>query len=230
MKAADLFTLPDSLQLFARWFDPEAAPWTWLDRIPEALAEVKYQPLGRVVALPPGLHLEGPVMIHHTARLPAYGVIQGPAWIGPGCELRPGVYIRRNFIAGANCVLGNSCEFKSSLLLDNVQTPHFNYVGDSIMGNGAHLGAGVICANFRLDQANVLAYTPEGRVVTGRRKLGAILGDEAEAGCNAVLQPGTILGPRSAVLSGTPFAGYLPADTLARLEGKVKFLPRRANS
>ena len=93
---------------------------------------------------PCGLHIEGDVYFHPSAKLPPFGLIQGPAYIGEGCELRPGIFIRGNLITGKDCVLGNSCEFKNSLLLDGVQVPHFSYVGDSILGNGAHLGAGVI--------------------------------------------------------------------------------------
>jgi NDP-sugar pyrophosphorylase family protein len=139
MKAGDLFKFPDSLP-FANEFCVEMAPWEWLPIVRKALSKL---PDDVVVSdCPAGLHVEGPVYIHPSVRLPAFGSIQGPAYIAEGCELRPGVFIRGNVIAGAGCVLGNSCEFKNCLLLDRVQVPHFSYVGDSILGNGSHLGAG----------------------------------------------------------------------------------------
>src|SRR5690606_24931956 len=107
-----------------------------------------------------------------TVKLPSFGTIEGPAWIGPECELRPGVYVRGNVIAGKGCLMGNSCEYKNALLLDKVETAHFNYVGDTILGNKAHLGAGVICANLKLLRDEVCACTPDGRIPTGLRKLG----------------------------------------------------------
>jgi NDP-sugar pyrophosphorylase family protein len=135
--------------------------------------------------------------------------------------------VRGNVMVGAGAVLGNACEFKHCLLLDGVQAPHFNYVGDSILGERAHLGAGVICSNLRLDQQEVTVRLPEGVVSTGLRKFGAVLGDEAEVGCNAVLNPGTILGKRALVMPATAFGGYLPAATIARTRGVLQTFPRR---
>ena len=135
--------------------------------------------------------------------------------------------LQRIVIVGAGAVLGNACEFKHCLLLDGVQAPHFNYVGDSILGERAHLGAGVICSNLRLDQQEVTVRLPEGVVATGLRKFGAVLGDEAEVGCNAVLNPGTILGKRALVMPATAFGGYLPAATIARTRGVLQTFPRR---
>jgi bifunctional N-acetylglucosamine-1-phosphate-uridyltransferase/glucosamine-1-phosphate-acetyltransferase GlmU-like protein len=124
-------------------------------------------------------------------------------------------------------VLGNSCEFKNSLLLDGVQVPHFSYVGDSILGNGSHLGAGVILSNLRLDQQPITVRLPDAVVETGLRKFGAILGDQAEVGCNAVLQPGTIMGKRALVMPTVAFGGYLPAATIARMRAGTVTQPRR---
>lgn len=225
MIASDLFDFPDSLP-FAAFFLPTVAPWEWVRQIKAALASNAWTPGTERLDVPPGLHISGAVYIHPTAKLPPYGVIEGPAWIGPGCELRPGVYIRGNVIAGAGCVMGNSCEFKNSLLLDKVQAPHFNYVGDSVLGNKAHLGAGVICANLRLDQLAVPVVLADGnRVSSGLRKLGALMGDAAEAGCNSVLQPGSILGRRAVVVS-MPFSGYLPPNTIAAPKAEYRKLRR----
>ena len=225
MKASALFAFPESLP-FADFFSPDLAPWQWVPRIAEALEAYDFSDPGQAANVPPGLHIEGKVYIHPTAKLPPYGVIQGPAWIGPECELRPGVYIRGKVICGKSCVLGNSSEFKNCLLLDGVQAPHFNYVGDSVLGNKAHLGAGVICANLRIDQKNVPVQTSTGeRADSGLRKLGALVGDDAEAGCNSVLHPGSILGKRSVVLS-MPFGGYLAPNTIAYPETKPKTMRR----
>jgi NDP-sugar pyrophosphorylase family protein len=151
----------------------------------------------------------------------------GPAWIGAGTEIRPGAFIRGNVIVGEDCVLGNACEFKNCLLMDGVQVPHFSYVGDSILGNGAHFGAGVICSNLRLDQKPVVVRGPDATYDTGLKKFGAIVGDKAEVGCNAVLNPGTLLGPRSLVMPLVAFSGYLPAATIAKTRQTVTLIPRR---
>ncbi len=223
MTAADFFTLPPSLGVFAPHFSSGATPWSWLSRISVALANIN----SGERHVPPGVHIEGKVWIDPTVRLPAYATIIGPAWIGPGTEIRPGAFIRGNVIVGAGCVLGNSCEFKNCLLMDGVQVPHFNYVGDSILGNGAHLGAGVICSNLRLDQQPVILRLDGKLIETGLRKFGAILGDKAEVGCNAVLNPGTLLGKRALVMPTVAFTGYLPAGTIARIRGTPTQIPRR---
>ena len=227
MIAADLFDWPESLQAFAAHFSPTAAPWDWLPQVSRALTEAFSELPARPGNPPSGLWLEGAVYLHPSVKLPPYGAIYGPCWIGPDCELRPGVYLRGNVIAGAGCVLGNSCEFKNCLLLDGVQAPHFNYVGDSILGNRAHLGAGVILANLRLDHQAVPVQTPTGRAETGLRKLGGIFGDDAEAGCNAVINPGTILGRGAVVMPGNPFSGYLEPRTIAHSVQTVRKFSRR---
>jgi UDP-N-acetylglucosamine diphosphorylase / glucose-1-phosphate thymidylyltransferase / UDP-N-acetylgalactosamine diphosphorylase / glucosamine-1-phosphate N-acetyltransferase / galactosamine-1-phosphate N-acetyltransferase len=225
MTAADFFALPPSLAVFAGFFDPAAEPWAWLKSVPVALASLPKA--GRRDGLPPGLHVEGEVHLAADVRLPGYGTLIGPCWIGPGVEIRPGAYVRGNVIVGAGAVLGNACEFKNCLLLDGVQVPHFSYVGDSVLGNRAHLGAGAICSNLRLDQKPVVVRTAERVYETGLRKFGAILGDGAEVGCNAVLNPGSVLGRRALVAPGTVFSGVLPAATIARQRGAVSHLPRR---
>lgn len=224
MQAADLFALPPSLKAFAPHFLAETAPWEWVKQIGRALEGIGE---ARPAAVPPGVHIEGRVHIDPSVKLPPFAVIIGPTFIGPGTEIRPGAYIRGNVIVGAGCVLGNSCEFKNSLLLDKVQVPHFSYVGDSVLGNGAHLGAGVILSNLRLDQKEISVRTSSGMAPTGLRKLGALLGDGAEVGCNAVLQPGTILGRRSLVMPTLAFAGTLDAGLIARERSPISTLARR---
>lgn len=225
MKASEFFALPASLGQFAPFFPGEAAPWEWLKKIGESLAGADFTAPGSRV--PAGVHVEGKVWLHPSVKLPPYAVIIGPAWIGARTEIRPGAFVRGNVIVGEGGVLGNSCEYKNCLLLDGVQTPHYNYVGDSILGNKAHLGAGAICSNLRLDQAEVTVRLPAGAVSTGLRKFGAVLGDGAEVGCNAVLNPGTLLGKRAMVTPCTAFGGFLPAGTIARSRASVSTIPRR---
>ncbi len=227
VKALDFFTLPESLAAFAPHFSPEAPPWTWLAGIGAALASADWAPDGAGPTVPPGVHMEGPVFLHPSVKLPPYCVIIGPAWIGAETIIRPGALIRGNVIVGARSILGNACEFKNSLLMDHVQTPHFNYVGDSILGNRCHLAAGVICSNLRLDQKPVVVHGPGEAWETGLRKLGAIVGEDAEVGCNAVLNPGTVLGRRALVGPAIAFGGYLPAATIAKTRPSLTFVPRR---
>jgi NDP-sugar pyrophosphorylase family protein len=226
VKASEFFALPTSLAPFATSFPANLPPWDWLKAIASALAAHKFdQPMLKV---PAGVHVEGFVYLHPSVVMPHTATIIGPVWIGANTEIRPGAFIRGNVIVGESCVLGNSCEFKNCLLMNRVQAPHFNYVGDSILGNGAHFGAGVICSNVRLDQKNVTIPLPGGVVVdTGLKKFGAIVGDRAEVGCNAVLQPGTLLGPRSLVMPLTAFGGCLPAATIAHSRQQLTTLPRR---
>jgi UDP-N-acetylglucosamine diphosphorylase / glucose-1-phosphate thymidylyltransferase / UDP-N-acetylgalactosamine diphosphorylase / glucosamine-1-phosphate N-acetyltransferase / galactosamine-1-phosphate N-acetyltransferase len=226
MKASDFFALPTSLSHFVRHFRPDVPPWEWLKQIGAALGQVQDPPAAP--ASMPGVYMEGTIWIHPTVKLPPFATIIGPVWIGANTEIRPGAFIRGNVIAGENCVLGNACEFKNSLLMDGVAASHFNYVGDSILGNGAHLGAGVICSNLRLDQEPIVVRTADAVFETGLRKFGAILGDHAEVGCNAVLNPGTVIGPRALVSPAIAVSGFVPAATIAHARVALKFISRRA--
>lgn len=209
VKASDLFNLPKSLP-FQKYFLPEARPWEWVLAIREALGDFDFSKAPKCENVPQGFVIEGPVYIHQTVKLPPYGYIQGPAYIGPNTELRPGVYIRGNVIVGDDCVLGNSCEYKNCLLMDNVQTPHFNYVGDSVLGSGSHLAAGVVLANLRLDQQSIsVDIGSKERVQTNLRKLGSMVGEKAEVGCNSVLQPGTVLSKDVLVGSCVALGGFV---------------------
>ena len=214
VKAADFFTLPPSLAVFAAHFPSDVPPWEWLRSIGPALAAF---PFGAPPPeLPSGVHAEGQLWIHSTVKLPSYATLIGPAYIGANTEIRPGAFVRGNVIVGERCVLGNACEYKNCLLMDRVATPHYNYVGDSILGNQAHLGAGVICSNYRLDHRDVSVREGDRVHDTGLRKFGAILGDAAEVGCNAVLNPGSVLGPRALVAPAIAFSGFLPAGRIGR--------------
>jgi UDP-N-acetylglucosamine diphosphorylase / glucose-1-phosphate thymidylyltransferase / UDP-N-acetylgalactosamine diphosphorylase / glucosamine-1-phosphate N-acetyltransferase / galactosamine-1-phosphate N-acetyltransferase len=225
VKAADFFALPESLALFRAFFSPEAAPWEWLKQIGPALAAQRYDQLRP--AVPTGVHIEGPVYIHPSVTLPHTATLLGPVWIGPNTKVLPGCFLRGNVIVGANCVVGHNAEIKNSLLMDDVHVPHHPYLGDSILGNGAHLGAGVVLSNLRLDQKNIIVRLPTGTIDSGLRKFGAILGDHAEVGCNAVLNPGTLLGPRALVTPAITVGGYVPPAQIACVRQTVTLLPRR---
>lgn len=224
LKASDYFTLPESLSGFTAFFKADVHPWVWISQIENALASWNFKDKPVV---PSGVHMEGNVYIHPSVKLPPYCVITGPVWIGPECVIRPGALIRGNVIAGARCVLGNSSEYKNCLLLEDVETAHFNYVGDSILGNGAHLGAGAICSNLRLDRKPISIVGLNQTYDTHLTKCGAIVGDKAEVGCNAVLNPGTVLGKRALVMPSMAFSGVLPAATIAKIRATVTTAPRR---
>lgn len=219
MKASDLFDFPSSIP-FASFFDGNLQPWEWLKAISVALDDGQWEAsLPEVV--PTGVHIEGKVFIHDSVKLPAFCSIKGPAWIGEDVEIRPGAYIRGKVIIGAGSVVGNSCEYKNCLLMEKTQTPHFSYIGDSILGNGAHLGAGVILSNLRLDQKPVKVLVDGKRVDSGLRKFGAMIGDNAEAGCNSVLNPGSILGRRALLGPLSSFSGTLKEGELYLEEKKA---------
>ncbi len=154
------------------------------------------------------------VFIGEGTVVEAGAVIKGPAWIGKNCQVRSGCYIRENVIVGDGCVLGNSCEFKNCVLFDGCEVPHFNYVGDAILGHKAHLGAGVILSNVRLDRGEVIVKRGAERIPTGLKKFSAIIGDHAEIGCNSVINPGSVIGRRCVIHPMANFTGVLPEDTV----------------
>lgn len=197
MRADDFFDINDSWE-FYDIFDISKSPIEWLRDISAAISK-KVDGCILRNDIPSGCHVGDNVFIHHTVKLPPICVIEGPAYIGENTTIRPFAYIRDNVIIGNNCLIGNSCEIKNSIILNNVQIPHFNYVGDSVLGNFSHLGAGVILANLRLDKRPIVAHFAGERIVTNLRKFGAIVGDHSEVACNVVLNPGTILGKNSVV-------------------------------
>lgn len=220
LKANDFFTLPEEFP-FKDCFDISDTPWEWVAKIKECLDNFAFEE--STIEIPSNLSIKGKVYIHPTVKLPPYGSIEGPCYIGKHTELRPGIYIRGNVIIGESCVLGNSCEFKNTLILNNAQIPHFSYIGDSIIGNRAHLGAGVICSNLRLDQRDIKIFDLERKSYdTQMRKLGAIVGDEVEVGCNAVLNPGSLLLANSMVYPNTTFSGTLNSGEIAHNKQKLK--------
>lgn len=155
-------------------------------------------------------------------------MIKGPAIIGRNCEIRHNAYIRENVIIGDNCVVGNSCEVKNSLLFNRAVAPHFNYVGDSILGHKAHLGAGVKISNFKALPGNIKVEIGGKPFDTGLRKFGALLGDGADIGCNAVLNPGSIIGRGSIIYPNTNWRGVLAANMIVKNRAGQEVVKRAA--
>jgi NDP-sugar pyrophosphorylase family protein len=155
-------------------------------------------------------------------------MIKGPAIIGRNCEIRHNAYLRENVIIGNDCVVGNACELKNSLLFNHANVPHFNYVGDSIIGYDAHLGAGVKISNVKLVKGNILVEVDGKPQDTGLRKFGALLGDGSEIGCNAVLNPGSIIGAHSVVYPNTNWRGVLPPNSIVKNKAVQQIVLRTA--
>lgn len=169
----------------------------------------------------PGYHLlQEKVLVGENVKLYPNVVIEGYAVIGEGTELRPGAFLRGDVITGRNCVIGNSTEMKHCILLDKVQVPHYNYVGDSILGNRAHMGGGALCSNLKADGKNVVVHG-EKDYETGLRKLGGILGDGADVGCGCVVNPGTVIGKNTSVYPLTSLRGVYPADSIVKGQREI---------
>lgn len=157
-------------------------------------------------------------------------MIKGPAVIGRNCQIRHNAYIREDVIIGDNCVVGNSSELKNAMLFNDAQVPHFNYIGDSILGHKAHLGAGVILSNYKLVRGNVLVEVEGQFYDTGLRKFGALVGDSAEVGCNSVLNPGSIVGRHSVIYPGVFWRGALPPHRIVKNKAAIDVVTRRSAS
>ena len=148
-------------------------------------------------------------------KISPLATIDPPAVLGAGTEVRPGAYIRGNVITGERCVIGNSSELKNCVLMERAQVPHYNYVGDSVLGAGAHMGAGAICSNLKSDGKAVVIHG-DTDYETGLRKIGGILADGADVGCGAVINPGTIIGKNTSVYPLTSLRGVYPADCIVK--------------
>ena len=152
------------------------------------------------------------VWVHKTATVAPSAYLGAPCIIGAGTEVRHCAFIRGSALVGDNCVVGNSVELKNVILFDNVQVPHFNYVGDSILGYKSHMGAGAVTSNVKSDQTPVVVKNGAEQIPTGLKKFGAMLGDHVEVGCNSVLNPGTVLGRRASVYPTSCVRGCVPED------------------
>ena len=161
------------------------------------------------------------VWIHKTATVAPSAYLGAPCIIGAGTEIRHCAFIRGSALVGDNCVVGNSVELKNVILFDNVQVPHFNYVGDSILGYKSHMGAGAVTSNVKSDQTLVVVKNGDEKVETGLKKFGAMLGDFVEVGCNSVLNPGTVIGRHSNVYPTSCVRGMVPENSIWKNTGVV---------
>ena len=165
--------------------------------------------------------LDNDVWIAKGVKIAPTATVNGPCIISEDAEIRPGAFIRGNVIIGKGCVIGNSTELKNCILFDSVQVPHFNYVGDSILGYKVHLGAGAVTSNVKSDRSLVTFKINDERIETGRKKFGALLGDFVEVGCNSVLNPGTVVGAHSNVYPLSSVRGYVPENSIYKAEGSI---------
>lgn len=222
-KPADLFDLSQTEH--AKIFDGCEFAWEALKKI-EGYIAANLKPelrnkcdgrayIGEKVFIGEGTILEDGVMI------------KGPAIIGKNCQIRHNAYFRENVIIGDGCVVGNSTELKNALLFNGAQAPHYNYVGDSILGHKAHLGAGVKISNLKMLPGNIMVEKDGVPFDTGLRKFGALLGDGAEAGCNVVLNPGSILGRGVVIYPNVFWRGILPANMIAKNKAEVEVVVKR---
>ena len=161
------------------------------------------------------------IWIHKTATVAPTAYIGGPSIIGAHTEVRHCAYVRENALVGNNCVIGNSVELKNVILFDNVQVPHFNYVGDSILGYKSHMGAGSLTSNVKSDQTLVTVKNGDERIETGLKKFGAMLGDHVEVGCNSVLNPGTVVGRHSNIYPTSCVRGVVPENSIWKNDGRI---------
>jgi NDP-sugar pyrophosphorylase family protein len=204
-----------------------AHAWEALERLPEYLRSVLRPGIRGEVE--PGAYLTGDVEIADGARVEAGAYIRGPALIGPGTEVRHGAYLRGYVLTGTSCVIGHDSECKMAILLDRAKAPHFAYVGDSILGNDVNLGAGTKLANFKIVPGTVAVRRPDGTSLdTGLRKLGALLGDGVQVGCNAVTSPATVVGRGSIVYPSASVQGTVPPDSVVIWKPQLVIRPRRA--
>ena len=207
VKTQDLYSsVPEYLSSL---FDSCEYPWEMLPKIKDYILDLIKKSM-------PGYTLVSEnVLVGENVKIYPTATIEGPAIIGSGSEVRPGAFIRGSVITGECCVIGNSSELKNCILLDKVQIPHYNYIGDSILGNKAHTGASTICSNLKSDGKKVVIHG-DVDYETGLRKIGGILADGADVGCGSVLNPGTIIGKNTSVYPLTTLRGVYPSNCIVK--------------
>ena len=216
--AAELFDLSQTQH--AALFEEDAPAWRMLSGLQEYLAAnlkvANHASVSEKAVIGENVFLGEGTIVEPGA------LIEGPAFIGQNCQIRHGAYIRANVIVGNGCVIGNSSELKNSLLFNDCHVPHFNYVGDSVLGHHAHLGAGVILSNLKSIPGNVKVEGED----TGLRKFGALIGDRTELGCNCVLNPGSIVGRDCLLYPNTNWRGILPANHIVKNRAEQEVVER----
>ena len=211
---AELYDLTHTLA--ADYLSRFTYPWEALAGIRQMIIE-----LGASLDTAEYTEVAPQVWVHRTAVVAPTAFLGAPCIIGAGTEVRHGAFVRGSALVGENCVVGNSVELKNVILFDNVQTPHYNYVGDSILGYKSHMGAGSITSNVKSDKTLVIVRSADECVETGLKKMGAMLGDHVEVGCNSVLNPGTVIGPHSNVYPLSSVRGVIPDHSIVKTGGVV---------
>ena len=191
-------------------------PWEVLKNIGDFIVQ-----LGNSLSLDEYDKIGENVWVSKTAEIFPNNYIAGPAIIGHNTEVRPGAFIRGNALVGENCVVGNSTELKNVIIFDNVQVPHYNYVGDSVLGYKSHMGAGAVTSNVKQDKTLISVDMGTEKIETNQKKFGAMLGDNVEIGCNTVLNPGTVIGQNSRVYPLSMVRGFVPANTIHKNSGEM---------
>ena len=210
----DLYDLDHTLA--ADYLRSFTYPWEALGGIGELILSI-----GASLSQADYEHTSDNIWIARDATVFPTATILGPCIIGHETEVRPGAFIRGNALVGSHCVVGNSTELKNVILFDNVQVPHYNYVGDSILGYKAHMGAGSITSNVKSDKKPVVIHNQGEELPTGRKKVGALLGDRVEVGCNSVLNPGTVVGRDSNVYPVSCVRGVIPEKSIWKFGGVI---------
>ena len=205
----DLFN-PSEIDFIDEFIFSKEYPWELLGQIKELAKDLIKKGIKGYT------YLKDDVLIGENVKIYPTATIIGPCIIGNNVEIRPGAFIRGNVIIGDECVIGNSSELKNAVLMRHCQVPHYNYVGDSILGNYAHMGAGSILSNLKSDNKAVVIHNEEVNIETGIRKIGAFLGDHADIGCGSVLNPGTIVGQNSQVYPLSMLRGVYPSNSIIK--------------
>lgn len=214
LKAVNLF---DFEQTIAKpLFESVTYPWECLPKIKDFILE-----LGKTLSLEKFNKIGEDIWVAKTATVAPSASLHGPLIICDNAEVRHCAFIRGSAIVGENTVVGNSTELKNSILFNNVQVPHYNYIGDSILGYKSHTGAGTITSNLKSDKSLVTVSMDGQKVETGVKKFGAMIGDNVEVGCNSVLNPGTVIGRNTSVYPLSMVRGYIPENSIYKKQGEV---------
>jgi len=213
-KIKDLYDLNETIA--AKLFDGVEYPWEVLANIGDFIIE-----LGKTLPEDKFDHPQEDIWIAKDVTIAKTATLNGPLIIDEGTEVRPGAFIRGKVIVGKDCVVGNSTELKNVVLFNTVQVPHYNYVGDSILGTHSHMGAGSITSNVKSDKTLVVVKDGEEKIETGLKKFGAMLGDYVEVGCGSVLNPGTVIGRNVNIYPLSSVRGVVKANSIYKKQGEI---------